>query len=141
MIYASRQWFLVVCVMGLSLKLEKCWVRIKRSRRMKYVIWLHKQQKRQKTKVLQGYPHLCVSPPVACDAAGQTWYVPAALCQPERNGKVTAKTQVLLENRFCLCSQLNSSQVTYNSSTADSLGFCSHITNFCNHTILSPTSN
>lgn len=95
MIYASREWFLVLCVMGLSLKLEKCWVRIKSSRRMRYVIWLHKQQKHRETKALQGYPHVCVPPPKARDAEGQTWCVSAALCQPERNGKSLPK------HRFC----------------------------------------
>lgn len=58
MIYACRQWFLVLCVIGLSLKLEKCWVRIKSSRRTRCVIWLHKHKSIRSQRCCWATPNL-----------------------------------------------------------------------------------
>ena len=149
-IYASRQWFLLLCVIGLSLKLEKCWVRIKSSRRMGYVIWLHKRKSIRRQRCCWAIPSLLlyiqtrVPVPKAHDAEGQAQCLsisPSHAVSAREKWQVTSKTEILPENRYWLCSQMKSSTSTEVELTGWVCAPKSETPNSYNHTILRPISN
>lgn len=147
MIYASRQWFRVLCVIGLSLKLENRWVRTKSSSRTGCVIWLHKHESIRGQRCCRAIPKLLFYIQTSFHVLLLQRHMmlkdrpsPSATLTLSAQREMGSHLQNLSENRSRLCSQMNWKQVTFNRHIADRLGLGSKIKEQTpqDHRMLSP---
>lgn len=136
MIYAGKQWFLALCVIGLNLKF---WVRIESSRRMRYAICSHKL----KSNRTQSSKQLLQRQVMVKDEPSVSLWPLLMHSVSQQELASHFQTQILPENRHWLCSQRNS--VKWATTQAWLTGWVcalkAEITNPYNHAVLWPVSN